>query len=183
MLEPTHVFSRLKSTPIILPWLMRTRLFASTGLAVRRPEEHQPDLRLRARAVHRRHELRVGHFLLENPGVRVVEGAEFVARRVHVHAETGEGIQRLEHVVRPEDSSGGSSSAKNAGEAWSVFRNGSECLLMRKYQFGCPAHSTSTSSCKRYESFPSRSGRRRSSSKIKPVVDAPDRGPRARSRG
>jgi len=31
MLEPTHVLSLLKSTPIIFPWLMRTRLFTSAG--------------------------------------------------------------------------------------------------------------------------------------------------------
>src|SRR5205807_1313340 len=31
MLEPTQVFSLLKLTPIILPWLIRTRLFTSVG--------------------------------------------------------------------------------------------------------------------------------------------------------
>src|SRR6266446_3074800 len=31
MLEPTQVLSLLKSTPIILPWLMRTRLFTRAG--------------------------------------------------------------------------------------------------------------------------------------------------------
>src|SRR5207249_11150525 len=31
MLAPTQVLSMLKSTPIILPWLMRTRLFTSVG--------------------------------------------------------------------------------------------------------------------------------------------------------
>src|SRR5213593_270162 len=31
MLAPTHVLSMLKSTPIILPWLIRTRLFTRVG--------------------------------------------------------------------------------------------------------------------------------------------------------
>src|SRR4029077_8660839 len=31
MLAPTQVLSMLKSTPIILPWLIRTRLFTSVG--------------------------------------------------------------------------------------------------------------------------------------------------------
>ena len=44
------------------------------------------------------------------------------------------------------DSLAGKESAKNAGEVCSVFRNGSECLLIRKYQFGWPTHSTSSSS-------------------------------------
>src|SRR5437764_11176856 len=33
MLEPTQVFSLLKLTPIILPWLIRTRLFTRIGAA------------------------------------------------------------------------------------------------------------------------------------------------------
>src|ERR1700736_3382364 len=32
ILEPTQVLSLLKSTPIIFPWLIRTKLFTSVGL-------------------------------------------------------------------------------------------------------------------------------------------------------
>ena len=68
-------------------------------LASIRPDEHHPDFRLRFSAVDRANKFRVRDFFLQDPLLRLFQRAKFLARRLHVHAQPSEGIERFEDVI------------------------------------------------------------------------------------
>ena len=63
------------------------------------PEKHHPDLGLGAPPIDGLNTLGVLHLLLQNPTVRRIERSKFFLGRLHLDAQSGEGIERLEDVV------------------------------------------------------------------------------------
>src|SRR6266850_4294359 len=136
MLEPTQVLSLLKSTPIILPWLIRTRLLTRIGSCSLFGQTNI---------------IRISALDLGPSGVGTNSAYWTFSCRIHscgfVNAVSVSRVGSIStprpakeysgfRTKSPVDSAAGNSSAKNACAVCALFRKGNECLLIRKYQFG-----------------------------------------------